>query len=159
MLKLWFWLCQNTDLDSLQSDPHLPQSNNSNHQIKIGSHPTLFRPNGPDSLIVVNALSEHVLYLHFPTLIWRLLIPTLTFSTVDSFLISFGADSLQFSQGCCRYCCAVGRFSGAKSKSGKRNSENSWASFAENLYLSISNLSSGQNFSLRILFRSPCRSK
>lgn len=104
-------------------------------------------------------LSKHNLPLHFSTLILRLLIPTSTFSTADSFLISFGGDSMQFSHGCCRHCRAVGRFSGAKSKSGRRNSENSWASFTENLYLSVNNLSSGQNFSLRILFRSPCLSK
>lgn len=42
---------------------------------------------------------------------------------------------------------------------GHRNSANSRASVSEKLYLSTSILLSGQNFSLRILFRSPCLSK
>ena len=42
---------------------------------------------------------------------------------------------------------------------GQRNSANSRASVSEKWYLSTSILLSGQNFSLRILFRSPCLSK
>lgn len=69
------------------------------------------------------------------------------------------AYSASLSHGCCRHCAAVGRFSGAKSRRGFKKSANPWASDSGNLYLSARSRSSGQNFSLWILFRPPYLSK
>lgn len=96
---------------------------------------------------------------HLPTLIWRLLTPASSLSTLESFLMTLWVESLITSHGCCRHCWAVGRFSGAKSRRGQRNSESSRASVSENLYFSTSNRSNDQNFNLLILFRSPYLSK
>lgn len=96
---------------------------------------------------------------HMPLPIWTLFIPISSFFTVASLFSSTSFASLLLSHGCCKHCPAVGRFSGAKSSRGHKKSANSWASESENLYFSTSSLSNGQNLSLRILFKSPCRSK
>lgn len=97
--------------------------------------------------------------LHLPTSIWSLPMPTSNCSPLDLFLVWFGAELVRLSHGCCRHRWAVGRFSGEKSRRGTKKSANSRASDCENLYLSTSSRSRGQDFSLRILFRSPCLSK
>lgn len=104
----------------------------------------------------LNSLS----FIHLPTLIWRFLTPASTFRISEPLLVPiWHSDFLIVSHGCCRHSWAVGRFSGAKSRSGTRNSANSRASSSWNLYLSTSNWSSDQNLSLRILFKSPYLSK
>lgn len=91
------------------------------------------------------------LMFHFPPLIWSFPISPSTLSIPDSGVL--------FSHGCFKHCSAVGRFSGAKSRIGIKKSANSRASFTDNLNLSESNRFRGVFFILRILFRSPYRSK